>query len=129
MILISSEDIRPGFGLTLSEVSQQPKPTFILSCLERFDAPVAFIETEFAVNPTLLVNCYHDAAFRMNEELDIDPSFLFFRNTLSAKKLLSLWQQEGDDVVALKKVLLHYPTIVSLRRLPQLMRELALSRS
>ncbi len=129
-----------NFGLEyeIGAIHEEPclKPTFLLAALEKFNRPLIWtdIDSIFVQDPILLKECKADVAFRINDNVPIDSplkmltSTMFINNTLSAKKLLSFWKKECEkllkqdsnalDQVALRKVVLHYPTIVEIKRLP-----------
>ncbi|MCH9621115.1 MAG: hypothetical protein S4CHLAM20_05310 [Chlamydiia bacterium] len=112
------------------------KPTFILEKLAEHNRPIIWTDIDSVVlkNPEILLNCQADCALRVND--DVPPTHqskimsgtMFFNNTASAKKLLTLWEKECEkelerdgltyDQACLRKVVLHYPTIVEMKRLP-----------
>ena len=112
------------------------KPEFILKKLEEHKRPVIWtdIDSVFVKKPELFDECYADVAMRINDHVPVEDrakilsGTLFFNDTPSAKKLLQLWQKECErhiakggmvfDQVCLRKVVLHYPTIVEMKRLP-----------
>jgi hypothetical protein len=112
------------------------KPTFLLKKLEEHQRPLIWTDVDSVIlkTPTLLLECKADCALRVNDYVPIDdPSkilsgTMFFNNTASAKKLLTIWEKECHkqlekggavyDQVCLRKVILHYPTIVEMKRLP-----------
>lgn len=112
------------------------KAEFILKKLQEHQRPVIWtdVDTEFASNPEVLVACKADCALRVNDNVAPDDkdkilsSTMFYNNTASAKKLLTLWKKECErqlernkealDQVCLRKVVLHYPTIVEMKRIP-----------
>ena len=112
------------------------KAKFILEKLEQHQRPIIWTDVDSVImkTPTLLLDCKADCALRVNDNVPVDdPSkilsgTMFFNNTASAKKLLMLWQKECErqlekggtvyDQVCLRKVVLHYPTIVEMKRLP-----------
>jgi len=112
------------------------KPTFILQKLEEHKRPVIWTDVDSVIlkKPEILLNCHADCALRVNDNVQpTDPSkilsgTMFFNNTDSAKKLLTLWEKECErdlgrsgtsyDQVCLRKVVLHYPTIVEMKRIP-----------
>lgn len=112
------------------------KPTFLLEKLEKHQRPLVWTDVDSVIvkDPVLFNECYADVALRINDHLPetdkakILSGTLFINNTASAKKLLQLWAKECArcllqeemvfDQVALKKVILHYPTIVEIKRLP-----------
>lgn len=112
------------------------KAKFILEKLEEHKRPVIWTDVDSVVlkMPEILLNCQADCALRVNDHVEpthkskIMSGTMFFNNTASAKKLLTLWQKECErdvekegvtfDQVCLRKVVLHYPTIVEMKRLP-----------
>lgn len=112
------------------------KPEFLLHCLEKHNRPLVWmdIDSVFVQMPTIFQECLADVALRINDSVSFDSplkiltSTLFINNTDSAKKLLNFWKKECEkivkkegsvlDQVALRKVVLHYPTIVEIKRLP-----------
>jgi len=112
------------------------KPEFILQCLEKFNRSLIWMDIDSVLvqNPTIFEECCADVAFRINDNVpNTSPmrmlaSPMFINNSLSAKKLLSFWKKECEklikqdpnalDQVGLRKVVLHYPTIVEIKRLP-----------
>lgn len=114
------------------------KPEFLLAKLEEHKRPLIWTDADsvFVQKPTFLEECYADVALRINDNLPIEDKAkiltgtFFVNNTASAKKLLQLWKRECErlldrkdglvfDQVALRKVVLHYPTIVEMKRLPK----------
>ena len=114
------------------------KPEFLLAKLEEHNRPLIWTDADsiFVQKPTFLEECYADVALRINDHLPVEDKgkiltgTFFVNNTPSAKKLLQLWKRECErllerkyglvfDQVALRKVVLHYPTIVEMKRLPQ----------
>ena len=112
------------------------KAEFILKKLEQHQRPVIWtdIDTIILNEPKILLECKADCALRVNDNVapedlqKILSSTMFFNNTASAKKLLTLWKKECErqlqknstalDQVCLRKVVLHYPTIVEMKRIP-----------
>lgn len=112
------------------------KPEFLLEKLEQHQRPLIWTDADsiFVQKPLLFDECHADVALRINDNVAHDDkakilsSTLFFNNTASAKKLLQLWKKECErhlaqhdmvlDQVCLRKVILHYPTIVEMKRLP-----------
>ena len=112
------------------------KAEFILQKLEEHKRPVIWTDVDSVIMqmPTILLECKADCALRVNDNVAVDdPSkilsgTMFFNDTASAKKLLTLWKKECEkqllktgmvyDQVCLRKVVLHYPTIVEMKRLP-----------
>lgn len=112
------------------------KPTFLLEMLEKHNRPLVWTDIDSVVvrDPTFFDDCYADVALRINDQLPTEDKAkvltgtFFINNTPSAKKLLQLWKKECErsltkeamvfDQVALRKVILHYPTIVEMKRLP-----------
>jgi hypothetical protein len=112
------------------------KAKFILEKLEEHQRPLIWTDVDSVIfkTPTMLLDCKADCALRVNDNVAVDdPSkilsgTMFFNNTASAKKLLGLWQKECErqlqkggivyDQVCLRKVVLHYPTIVEMKRIP-----------
>lgn len=112
------------------------KPQFLLEKLEEHQRPLIWtdIDSAFVQRPTVFDDCHADVALRINDRVAIDDDekiltqTLFVNNTPSAKKLLQLWKKECEknldkqetvlDRVCLRKVVLHYPTIVEMKRLP-----------
>jgi hypothetical protein len=115
------------------------KPEFLLEKLEEHKRPLIWTDADsvFMQRPTLLEDCHADVALRINDHVPVEDkakmltATFFINNTASAKKLLQLWKRECErllarkgnelvfDQVALKKVVLHYPTIVEIKRLPR----------
>ena len=114
------------------------KPEFLLKKLEEHGGPVVWVDADSVVlqNPDFFDDCYADVALYVNDHVEpsdnakILTGTMFANNTASAKKLLELWQKEGErmlesfkgrvlDQVALRRVVLHYPTIVEMKRLPE----------
>ena len=112
------------------------KAEFILKKLAEHKRPVIWTDVDSVIlkTPELMLNCQADCALRVNDHVaPTDPSkilsgTMFFNNTASTKKLLTLWQKECErdlerdgtsyDQSCLRKVVLHYPTIVEMKRLP-----------
>ncbi len=112
------------------------KPEFILKCLEKYNRPLIWVDADslFFQSPTIFENCKADVALRINDNVAADSplkilsSTIFINNTASSKKLLNFWKAECEkllkkegtvlDQVALRKVILHYPTMVEIKRLP-----------
>lgn len=112
------------------------KAKFILEKLEEHNRSVIWTDVDSVIKqiPTVMLECKADCALYVNDNVQhTDPSkilsgTMFFSNTASAKKLLTLWQKECEkqllkdqmvyDQVCLRKVVLHYPTIVEMKRLP-----------
>lgn len=112
------------------------KPLFILQMLEKHKRPVVWVEADSHIQqkPIFFEECYADVALRIDDTLSfqdkdkIQTKTLFVNNTASAKKLLQLWVKECERLLAsdkglseqvcLRKVILHYPTIVEIKRLP-----------
>ena len=113
------------------------KPEFLLAKLEEHDRPLIWTDADSIFNkePILFNECYADVAMRVNDHVAPDDNAkvltgtLFFNTTASSKKLLTLWKKECErhmssgketvlDQVCLRKVILHYPTIVEMKRLP-----------
>jgi hypothetical protein len=112
------------------------KPKFILEKLAEHKRPVIWtdVDSKILKNPEFLLNCKSDCSLYVNDHVEAtDPSkilsgTMFFSNTASAKKLLAFWQKECErqlqkkpsvfDQDCLRKVVLHYPTIVEIKRLP-----------
>ncbi len=112
------------------------KAEFILKKLEEHGRAVIWTDVDSLIlnSPKVLVECKADCALRVNDAVAVeDPSkilssTMFFANTASSKKLLTLWQKECErgieknsntlDQVCLRKVVLHYPTIVEMKRIP-----------
>ena len=112
------------------------KPEFLLACLEKYNRPLVWtdIDSFFFQNPTLFDECKADVALRINDNVAVDsPSkilsnTMYINNTASSKKLLNFWKKECEkllkqdgpvfDQVALRRVILHYPTMVEIKRLP-----------
>lgn len=113
------------------------KAEFLLNKLEEHGRPLIWMDADsfFVQNPELLLGCQADVALRINDHVAVTDkakiltSTMFVNNTASAKKLLQLWKKECEklllqsdaivfDRVALRKVVLHYPTIVEMKRLP-----------
>lgn len=112
------------------------KPAFLLEMLEKHNRPLVWTDVDSVVvkDPVFFDECYADIALRINDQLSTDDKAkvltgtFFINNTPSAKKLLQLWKKECErilekdamafDQVALRKVILHYPTIVEIKRLP-----------
>nr|MCH9811870.1 hypothetical protein [bacterium] len=141
-LIKSCEDF--GLEYEISEVENKgswqenccQKAEFILQKLEEHQRPVIWTDVDSVIKqmPTLLLECKADCALRVNDNVaPEDPSkilsgTMFFNNTASAKKLLTLWKKECEkqlmkdqmvyDQVCLRKVVLHYPTIVEMKRLP-----------
>ena len=114
------------------------KPEFILKKLEQHNAPLVWTDADSIVvqKPVFFDDCYADVSFRVNDHVPpedegkILTGTFFANNTPSAKKLLQLWEKECMrmldsnkekvmDQVALRRVVLHYPTIVEMKRLPE----------
>lgn len=113
------------------------KAEFLLKKLEEHKRPLIWTDADsvFMQTPKLLLECHADVALRINDYVEINDKAkiltgtMFFNNTASSKKLLQLWKKECEkllqnsntivfDQVALRKVVLHYPTIVEMKRLP-----------
>ncbi len=110
------------------------KAEFILKMLEKHQRPVVWTDADSVIHkyPSLFETCRADVALRINdfvEETDkskIMTGTMFINNTASAKKLMDLWKRECErkkgplffDQACLKSVILHYPTIVEIKRLP-----------
>lgn len=113
------------------------KAEFLLKKLEEHNRPLIWTDADsvFLQKPTFLLECQADVALRINDNVAVTDKgkiltgTMFARNTPSAKKLLQLWKKECEklllgteaivyDRVALRKVILHYPTIVEMKRLP-----------
>jgi hypothetical protein len=112
------------------------KSEFILKKLEEHNRSVIWTDVDSVImqTPHIMLDCKADCALRVNDNVAVDdPSkilsgTMFFNNTASAKKLLMLWQKECEkrllktgtvyDQDCLRKVVLHYPTIVEMKRLP-----------
>lgn len=112
------------------------KASFILKKLEEHKRPVIWTDVDSVImqTPHILLDCKADCALRVDDNVAADdPSkilsgTMFFNNTASAKKLLTLWEKECEkrllkagtvyDQDCLRKVVLHYPTIVEMKRLP-----------
>lgn len=113
------------------------KADFLLKKLEQHNGPVVWTDADsaFMQYPTVFDKCRADVGLRIDDTLSFEDNAkiltgtIFVNNTLSAKKLLQLWKQECQrllkdgkadvfDQVCLKNVILHYPTIVEIRRLP-----------
>lgn len=112
------------------------KPKFLLDKLEEHKRPLIWTDVDSVVlkNPEILLECTADCALRVDDHVEpTDPSkilsgTMFFNNTFSAKKLLNFWMKECErqlekkekvyDQDCLRKVVLHYPTIVEMKRLP-----------
>ena len=112
------------------------KPKFLLEMLEKHKRPLIWTDadTQIHANPDFFSTCYADISVRINDFVeDSDPRkiithTMFINNTSSAKKLLTLWHKECTrrynknkvlyDHQCLKSVILHYPTIVEIKRLP-----------
>ncbi len=112
------------------------KPEFILACLEKHNRPLIWVDSDtlFFQSPTLFDDCKADVALRINDNVAVDSpdkilsSTMYINNTASSKKLLNFWKKECEkmlkqggpvlDQVALRRVILHYPTMVEIKRLP-----------
>ncbi len=112
------------------------KPEFLLACLEKHNRPLIWtdIDSTFFAYPTIFDDCKADVALRINDNVPVDsPSkilsnTMYLNNTTSTKKLLNFWKKECEklllkegpvfDQVALRRVILHYPTMVEIKRLP-----------
>ncbi len=112
------------------------KPEFLLNCLEKYNRPIVWtdIDSMFFQNPTIFEDCKADVALRINDNVPVDSPLkilsntMFINNTASTKKLLNFWKKECEkllkqegpvfDQVALRRVILHYPTMVEIKRLP-----------
>ena len=113
------------------------KASFLLEKLEEHNKPLVWTDADssFMQYPEIFDRCRADMGIRINDTLSFDHNAkmltgtLFINNTLSSKKLLNLWKKECErqlasgktdvfDQVCLKNVILHYPTIVEIRRLP-----------
>lgn len=112
------------------------KAEFILHKLEEHKRPVIWTDVDSVImqEPTVMLQCTADCALRVDDYVPVDdPSkilsgSMFFNNTASARKLLLFWKKECEkqllkkgavyDQVCLRKVVLHYPTIVEMKRLP-----------
>lgn len=112
------------------------KPQFLLEMLEKHKSPIIWTDadTQIHANPEFFSSCFSDISIRINDfkdDSDLNKMLthtMFINNTSSAKKLLMLWQKEcvrrykKDKVLfdrqCLKSVILHYPTIVEIKRLP-----------
>ena len=114
------------------------KPEFLLKKLEEHKAPLIWTDADSIVvkQPDFFNECYADCSFYVNDHVEptheakILSGTFFVANTASAKKLLTLWKKECEkmlnmnrgvvlDQVALRRVVLHYPTIVEMKRLPE----------
>ena len=112
------------------------KPEFLLNCLEKYNRPLVWVDIDsiFFQAPVLFDECKADVALRINDNVPVDSplkilsSTMFINNTASTKKLLNFWKKECEkllkqegtvlDQVALRRVILHYPTMVEIKRLP-----------
>jgi hypothetical protein len=112
------------------------KPAFLLEMLEKHKSPLIWTDADTQIHsrPDFFDTCFADISLRINDFTeDSDPKkiqthTLFINNTASAKKLLLLWNKECKrrykkdkvlyDCQCLKSVILHYPTIVEIKRLP-----------
>lgn len=112
------------------------KPEFLLAKLEQHQRPLVWTDADsvFMQKPVLFDECRADVGLRINDYVPNDDKAkiltgtIFVNNTPSAKKLLQLWKKECErnltnqdmvfDQVCLRKVILHYPTIVEIKRLP-----------
>ncbi|MBM3193469.1 MAG: glycosyltransferase family 77 protein [Chlamydiae bacterium] len=112
------------------------KPEFLLKCLEKYNRPLIWVDADslFFQNPTIFSECKADVALRINDHVAVDSplkilsSTMYINNTASSIKLLNFWKNECEkllkkggvvqDQVALRKVILHYPTMVEIKRLP-----------
>ena len=112
------------------------KAEFILQKLEEHGRAVIWTDVDSVIKqvPEVMLSCTADCALRVNDNVaPEDPNkilsgTMFFNNTASAKKLLTLWKKECEkqlskegmvyDQVCLRKVVLHYPAIVEMKRLP-----------
>ncbi len=112
------------------------KPEFLLNCLEKYNRPLVWVDIDsmFFQDPTLFDECKADVALRINDTVPVDSPLkilsntMFINNTASTKKLLNFWKKECEkllkqngpvfDQVALRRVILHYPTMVEIKRLP-----------
>lgn len=124
----------PNFGSWSANCCH--KPQFLLDMLEKHNRPLVWTDIDSVVvkEPIFFDDCYADVALRINDQVDPDDKAkvltgtFFVNNTPSAKKLLQLWKKECErslakggmvfDQVCLRKVILHYPTIVEMKRLP-----------
>ncbi len=114
------------------------KPEFLLKKLEEHKAPLIWTDADSILlkKPDFFDDCTADCSFYVNDHVEpnheakILSGTFFIANTASAKKLLTLWQKECErmldtfkgvvlDQVALRRVVLHYPTIVEMKRLPE----------
>ena len=114
------------------------KAEFLLEMLEKYQRPVVWVDADSLVvrSPDFFNGLSADVALYVNDHVDpssdgkILTGTIFANNTPSAKKLLQLWKKEGErmlktykglvlDQVALRRVVLHYPTIVEMKRLPE----------
>ncbi len=112
------------------------KPEYLLAKLDEHKRPLIWtdVDSVFVQNPEIFYNCGADVALRINDHLPIEnkakilTGTFFINNTASGRKLLQLWKKECErllvkeemvfDQVCLRKVILHYPTIVEIKRLP-----------
>ena len=112
------------------------KPEFLLKKLEEHNRPLIWMDADsiFNKNPVFFNDCNADVALRINDNVPVDDKTkiltrtIFLNATLSTKKLLQFWKKECErclalnkivfDQVCLRKVVLHYPTIVEIKRLP-----------
>ncbi|OGN61448.1 MAG: hypothetical protein A3F09_01720 [Chlamydiae bacterium RIFCSPHIGHO2_12_FULL_49_11] len=116
------------------------KPHFIIKELEKSGEDVLYVDIDsvFQKAPTFFDKCRADISLYLRDELPFDDDYklvantIFAKPTYSGKKLLNLWNLEAKrrlkklkeetpllDQLSLKKVILHYPTIVELRRIPR----------
>lgn len=114
------------------------KAEFLLKMLEKHQRPVVWVDADSIITqtPDFFNGLHADVALYVNDHVEPSDSAkiltgtMFANNTASAKKLLQLWQKEGErmletykglvlDQVALRRVVLHYPTIVEMKRLPE----------
>ncbi len=114
------------------------KAEFILEKLKEHQRSVIWTDIDSIIlnPPKILLECKADCALRVNDHVaENDPlkilsSTMFFANTPSAVKLLTFWKKECQrqlaknpstlDQVCLRKVVLHYPTIVEMKRIPSI---------
>ncbi len=112
------------------------KPDFLLACLEKYNRPLIWtdIDSFFFQNPQILLDCKADVALRINDTVAADSNqkilanTMYIGNTAPSKKLLNFWKKECEkilkkdelayDQVGLRRVILHYPTMVEIKRLP-----------
>ncbi len=114
------------------------KAEFLLKKLEEHKRPLVWTDADSIVvkQPDFFNDCFADVSFRVNDHVEpsddgkILTGTFFVNDTASSKKLLQLWKKECErmlemgkpkvlDQVALRRVVLHYPTIVEMKRLPE----------